>query len=99
MVVRRRTRAVPTSRGELQYVLEAATCLRSPTRRRVYRHVPLLPELITEGDTVADAIENVRDALAAVLELYQEQGNPLPERLTPADPAEPVRVEMVVAVP
>ncbi len=60
---------------------------------------PLLPELITEGDTIADAIDNVRDALAAVIELYQEQGTPLPEPLTHADPAEPVRVEMVVAVP
>jgi antitoxin HicB len=60
---------------------------------------PLLPELITEGDTVGDAIENVRDALAAVLEIYQEQGKPLPESLTQADPAEPVRIEMVVALP
>jgi antitoxin HicB len=27
---------------------------------------PLLPELITEGDTVEEALENVKDALAAV---------------------------------
>jgi antitoxin HicB len=60
---------------------------------------PLLPELLTEGDTVADAIDNVRDALAAVLEIYQAQGKPLPECLTNVDPVEPVRVEMVVAVP
>ena len=31
---------------------------------------PLLPDLLTEGDSVADALENVRDALAAVLEIY-----------------------------
>src|SRR5947209_17394613 len=42
---------------------------------------PLLPELITEGDTVEDALENVRDALAAVLELYQEDGRALPPNL------------------
>ena len=30
---------------------------------------PLLPELITEGDTIGDTLENVRDALAAVIEL------------------------------
>ena len=33
---------------------------------------PLLPELITEGDTIGDTLDNVRDALAAVIELYAE---------------------------
>ena len=40
---------------------------------------PLLPELVTEGDTVEDALENVRDALAVVLELYQESGRTVPD--------------------
>ena len=35
---------------------------------------PLLPELVTEGDSIAEALENVKDALAAVIEIYQEQG-------------------------
>lgn len=35
---------------------------------------PVLPELVTEGDTLEDAYGNVADALAAVLELYVEQG-------------------------
>ena len=35
---------------------------------------PLLPELVTEGDSVADALNNVKDALAAVLELYDDLG-------------------------
>ena len=39
---------------------------------------PLLPELVTEGDSVADALNNVKDALAAVLELYDDLGRPLP---------------------
>lgn len=39
---------------------------------------PILPELVTEGDTLAEAYENVADALAAVFELYDEQGRPLP---------------------
>jgi len=60
---------------------------------------PLLPELLTEGDSVADALDNVRDALAAVLEIYQEQGKSLPPSLTRASPTDAVRVEMVVAVP
>lgn len=32
---------------------------------------PALPELITEGDTVADAMAHIQDALAPVLELYE----------------------------
>ena len=39
---------------------------------------PVLPELITEGDTLDEAYANVSHALAAVLELYAEQGRTLP---------------------
>jgi antitoxin HicB len=39
---------------------------------------PILPELITEGDTLEEAYANVSDALAAVIELYEEQGRALP---------------------
>jgi antitoxin HicB len=37
-----------------------------------------LPELVTEGDTLDEAYANVRDALAAVVELYADEGRPLP---------------------
>lgn len=40
---------------------------------------PILPELITEGDSLDAAFANVKDALAAVVELYAEEGRPLPE--------------------
>ena len=39
---------------------------------------PVLPELLTEGDTVEQSIDNARDALAAVVEIYQDQGRALP---------------------
>jgi antitoxin HicB len=39
---------------------------------------PILPELVTEGNTLEEAYSNVADALAAVLELYAEQGRQLP---------------------
>lgn len=39
---------------------------------------PVLPELVTEGDTLEEAFSNVADALAAVAELYAEQCRPLP---------------------
>jgi antitoxin HicB len=44
---------------------------------------PLLPELLTEGDTIEDALDNVRDALAAVVEAYRELGRALPPNLEP----------------
>ena len=39
---------------------------------------PVLPELVTEGDTLEEAYANVPDTLAAVVELYAEQNQPLP---------------------
>ncbi|HPD28905.1 MAG TPA: type II toxin-antitoxin system HicB family antitoxin [Phycisphaerae bacterium] len=39
---------------------------------------PLLPELAAEGDTADEALGNVRDALAAVIEIYHDLGRPLP---------------------
>jgi antitoxin HicB len=41
----------------------------------------VLPELCTEGDTVEEAVANVRDALAAVVETYEDLGRPLPVNL------------------
>lgn len=35
---------------------------------------PLLPELVTEGDTVEDALANVKDAFEAVVEAYGDLG-------------------------
>ena len=39
---------------------------------------PAIPEFLTEGDSLEDAYANVPDALAAVVELYLEQGRKLP---------------------
>ncbi len=39
---------------------------------------PLLPELLTEGESAEEALEHVKDALAAVVEIYQDLGRPLP---------------------
>lgn len=42
---------------------------------------PVLPELITEGETEAQAIENAWDALLAILDAYDQLGWPLPLNL------------------
>jgi predicted RNase H-like HicB family nuclease len=34
--------------------------------------------MITEGDTAEEALENVRDALAATIEIYEDLGKPFP---------------------
>ena len=33
---------------------------------------PLLPELVTEGDSLDEALENVKYALVAIIEIYQD---------------------------
>jgi len=39
---------------------------------------PILPELVTEGDTISEALANVEDALIAIIEAYEDLGRPLP---------------------
>ena len=58
---------------------------------------PLLPELITEGDSLNEALENVKDAFAAVIELYQETGRSLPQNTHIPDAKSLVWLEMVVS--
>lgn len=42
---------------------------------------PLLPELITEGDTVKEALANASDALTAIIEAYEDLVGSLPSAL------------------
>ena len=59
---------------------------------------PLLPQLITEGDSVSEVLANVEDAFAAVVEIYQDRGHPLPPGLYVEDTNGPVTIEALVAV-
>jgi antitoxin HicB len=60
---------------------------------------PVLLELLTEGDTLEQAQDNVRDAFAAVVELYADQGRPLPASIALAAPGEVVWSEALVNSP
>ena len=60
---------------------------------------PLLPELVTEGDTIEEAMENVRDALAAVVEIYEDSGRKLPQNAMVHDADGPVWLETLVTAP
>ena len=58
---------------------------------------PLFPELITEGDSIDEALENVADAFAAVVELYEDLGRSLPQNTQILDSNSPVWLETVVS--
>jgi len=59
---------------------------------------PILSELITEGDTVKDALANAADALSAILEAYHDLNRPLPPALCQVAADAPMWLETVVAV-
>ncbi len=57
---------------------------------------PLLPELVTEGDTVGEALANVPDAVRAVVELYEDMGRALPAGLYPTVSGEPITLDTLI---
>jgi antitoxin HicB len=57
---------------------------------------PVLPELLTEGDTLEEALENVKDAIKAVVETYEDRGKPLPPNLQQDAHDAPIRFECLV---
>jgi antitoxin HicB len=60
---------------------------------------PLLPELVTEGDSAEEALDNVKDALAAVVEVYQDLGRSLPQNAQVLDLSAPLSFETVMTAP
>lgn len=61
--------------------------------------LPIMPELLTEGDTVEEALANVKDALAAVVEAYQDLGRSLPQNARIQDASGVIWLETVVTAP
>lgn len=60
---------------------------------------PAVPELLTEGDSIEDALDNVRDALAAVFEIYRDLGKSLPSEMAAVEIGKELRVDLLVAMP
>jgi antitoxin HicB len=58
---------------------------------------PDLPELLTEGDTLDEALAHAQDAFAAVLEMYEDMGKPLPAASQPGPPT--IHLSLPVEVP
>ncbi len=59
---------------------------------------PLLPNLITEADTLDEVIPNVSDALAALIEAYEDLNQPLPTVLQPLKPGSILWTEILIPV-
>ena len=57
---------------------------------------PLVPELVTEIDELDDLNSCVHDALAAVIELYQDMGKQFPANLRADYTKDPVWFESLV---
>jgi antitoxin HicB len=59
---------------------------------------PLLPNLVTEADTLEEVIPNVTDALAALIEAYDDLKQPLPLILQPLPSGSTLWSEMLIPV-
>ena len=57
---------------------------------------PLIPELVTEIDELDNLSSTVNDALAAVIELYQDMGKQFPTNLRADSREAPVWFESLV---
>jgi len=42
-----------------------------------------LPGVCTDGYTIEECMQNMQDAITATIELYLEQGDPIPEPMYP----------------
>jgi antitoxin HicB len=59
---------------------------------------PLVPELITEGEDVQDALHNANDALAAIIEAFKDLNKPLPPALQPTQEDTRLLIDTVLAL-
>ncbi len=60
---------------------------------------PVMPELLTEGDTLEEGQSNVSDAFEAVVELYADQGRSLPASISLPAQGEVIWSETLVGSP
>lgn len=60
---------------------------------------PIFPELVSEGDTIDEAVRNAEDALKATIELYEDLGRPVPTNVSQDPTNAPIWFDHLVAVP
>ncbi|MDJ0662391.1 MAG: type II toxin-antitoxin system HicB family antitoxin [Crocosphaera sp.] len=59
---------------------------------------PLLPNLITEADTLEEVMPNVSDALSAIIEAYQDLNQSLPPILQPISETTILWTESLISI-
>lgn len=59
---------------------------------------PLLPNLITEADTLEEVLPNVSDALSAIIEAYQDLNQSLPPILQPISETTILWTESLISI-
>ena len=57
---------------------------------------PLIPELITEADTLDEVNAHVSDALRVVMEAYEDLGRPLPSVLQPIPADSAILIDVLI---
>jgi antitoxin HicB len=60
---------------------------------------PLIPNLVTEADTLEEVTPNVTDALLALIEAYHDLNQPLYEIPEPQKHSYPMFTETLVSLP
>jgi antitoxin HicB len=86
--------------GRIEHVMYRLPLVFTPQPEGGYTVTsPVLPELLTEGDTLDEAQANVQDAFEAVVELYAEQGRRLPASIELPASGEVVWSEALVGSP
>ncbi len=60
---------------------------------------PMLPEFLSDADTIEEAQRNAQDAFEAVVEMYEHFGDTLPVEIFVEDPTGPISAEILVQVP
>jgi len=83
----------------MKYVLKIPLVL-SPQPEGGYTVTsPVMPELVTEGDTLDEVMRNVQDAVSAAIEIYEDLGKPLPANLLQDSEGNPIWFECLVPAP
>ena len=60
---------------------------------------PILPGLISEGETVEEALTNARDAFQALLESYEDAGYSLPAGICQNPSEQSIDLEFAFSLP
>lgn len=60
---------------------------------------PVLPEFLTEGDSIGEVMEHAIDCFYTVLEFYEDDGHPLPQELFVEESSgQPIAIDLVLQV-